>query len=62
MTIVCVNWHGGLEGHRKFGNLLGDLHHAQKGDRREYTNHRGISPVSAPGKLFAKFLDKGAVH
>jgi len=49
--ILCVKWHGVLEGHRKISNLIVPIH--KKGDRGEGTNYRGISFLSLPGRVHA---------
>jgi len=41
--------------HRKIGKLIIPIH---KGDRSECTNYRGISLLSLPGRVYAKFVKK----
>ena len=48
---MCVKRHGVLEEHRKNGRLIIHIH--KKEDSSEWTNYRGISLPSLPGRVHA---------
>ena len=52
----CVKWHGALEGHRSISKLIVPIH--KKEDRNKWTNHRGISLLSLPERVYGKMSGK----
>jgi len=54
--VSTFKWHGVSEGCRKIGKLIVRTH--KNGDRSEWTNYRGISLVSLPGRVYDKMPQK----